>query len=201
MIDSTHDLLQAIQFVASKGWCPATGGNFSLRDNNETMLISASGKDKAKMGIDDFVSCDLAGIQIAGVGKPSAEAVLHGMLYQLSDEIGCVLHTHSVYVTALSLYKHNYNAIVFQGYEMQKTVNGFDTHEDSLSLLIEENDQNMCHLAERVKEHWHEIQPAHGVIVRGHGLYSWGKTVAEAQRHMEGLEFLVECEFAKARLP
>jgi methylthioribulose-1-phosphate dehydratase len=32
----------------------------------------------------------------------------------------------------------------------------------------------------------------HGVLLRGHGLYTWGQDLREAKRHLEILEFLVE---------
>jgi methylthioribulose-1-phosphate dehydratase len=32
-----------------------------------------------------------------------------------------------------------------------------------------------------------------GFLVRGHGLYAWGETLAAAKRHVEGLEFLLSC--------
>jgi methylthioribulose-1-phosphate dehydratase len=33
---------------------------------------------------------------------------------------------------------------------------------------------------------------AHGLLLRGHGLYTWGRDVPEARRHVEVLEFLFE---------
>ena len=33
---------------------------------------------------------------------------------------------------------------------------------------------------------------AHGFLLRGHGLYTWGATIADAERHVEILEFLLE---------
>ena len=35
---------------------------------------------------------------------------------------------------------------------------------------------------------------AHALLLRGHGLYSWGCDLDEAQRHVEVLEFLLEVE-------
>ena len=32
----------------------------------------------------------------------------------------------------------------------------------------------------------------HGFLIRRHGLYTWGKDLAEAARHVEILEFLLE---------
>uniref|UniRef100_E6PXG7 Putative aldolase class 2 protein aq_1979 n=1 Tax=mine drainage metagenome TaxID=410659 RepID=E6PXG7_9ZZZZ len=32
------------------------------------------------------------------------------------------------------------------------------------------------------------------MLLRGHGLYAWGKSIAEVWRHLEALEFLFETE-------
>ena len=33
---------------------------------------------------------------------------------------------------------------------------------------------------------------AHGFLLRRHGLYTWGEDVAQAKRHLEIVEFLLE---------
>jgi methylthioribulose-1-phosphate dehydratase len=33
---------------------------------------------------------------------------------------------------------------------------------------------------------------AHGFLIRSHGLYTWGRDLAEANRQLEILEFLLE---------
>lgn len=194
-----EELVKTCQFVSNKGFSPATAGNFSARIDNEKMVMSASGKDKSTLCKYDFVVCDFQANMLSGDGKPSAEAALHGMIYQLSSQTNCVLHTHSVPVTVFSMLKSNANKISFHGYEMQKTIEGHLSHEETMDLYIFDNDQDIPRLAEQVKAIWDEVKKANGLIVRGHGLYSWGKTVFDAKRHMEGLEFLVECEFTKSR--
>jgi methylthioribulose-1-phosphate dehydratase len=37
-----------------------------------------------------------------------------------------------------------------------------------------------------------ERPDAHAFLIRRHGLYTWGRTLAEAERHVEILEFLFE---------
>ena len=193
-------LLDSCELISQKGFSPATGGNFSVRATQDTMMISASGKDKRKITEHDFVVCDFNANLLSGEGKPSAEAYLHGLIYQLAPTTNCVLHTHSIASTVLSMHKSKEMHFSFQGYEMQKVIAGIISHEDNLDLYIFDNDQNMPRLAQAVKELWPRIHMAHGFVVRGHGLYSWGSSIFEATRHMEGLEFLFQCELAKAQI-
>ena len=47
-------------------------------------------------------------------------------------------------------------------------------------------------LAERVAGALSQHPAAHGFLLRRHGLYTWGKDLAQAKRHVEILEFLLE---------
>src|SRR3990167_7818960 len=110
------ELLTTCAFIAKRQLSPATAGNFSLRQKNNAMLMSVTGIDKSNLTEKDFVLCDFSAKLITGEGKPSAEAALHGMIYQLSIDTLCVLHTHSVPVTVLSMLPETDNKIAFQGY-------------------------------------------------------------------------------------
>ncbi|MCS5711318.1 methylthioribulose 1-phosphate dehydratase [Candidatus Berkiella aquae] len=193
------ELLATCDYIAKRNLCPATGGNFSIRQSGDKMLMSASGKDKANLKASDFVVCNFQAQWLEGEGKPSAEAALHGMIYRLSPQTQCVLHTHSIPVTVLSMLEAHESAIRFHGYEMQKTIAGFHSHEETLNLFVFDNNQHIPTLAIQLMDNWQEAHLASGLIVRGHGLYSWGNSVHEAKRHMEGLEFLVECELTRKR--
>jgi methylthioribulose-1-phosphate dehydratase len=75
---------------------------------------------------------------------------------------------------------------------MLKGLQGVRTHEHTEFLPIVENSQDMPVLAEFVGRILNEHKSAHGFLVLRHGLYSWGQTLAEAKRHIEILEFLLE---------
>ena len=78
------------------------------------------------------------------------------------------------------------------GYEMLKGLDGVATHEHREWLPILENDQDMMRLASEVRKLLDANPKCHGFLLRRHGLYTWGKTPAEAVRHVEILEFLLE---------
>jgi methylthioribulose-1-phosphate dehydratase len=46
-----------------------------------------------------------------------------------------------------------------------------------------------------------EKPDTYGILLAGHGLYTWGKTLFEARRHLEILEFLLELTYRKLTLP
>jgi methylthioribulose-1-phosphate dehydratase len=189
----SQELILAGQFVAKNGWCPATGGNFSARIDESHCLITQSGKDKSDLSMDDLMVVNFQGEAQNKTLKPSAEVALHTRLYQLDRSIACVLHTHSINSTVLSRQVTDPD-LQIQGYEMQKALAGNTSHESQIQIKIFDNDQNMLRLADNLANAWLQgeiTQP--GVLVRGHGLYAWGTTIAETQRHIAGIEFLLAC--------
>ncbi|MEE4411178.1 MULTISPECIES: methylthioribulose 1-phosphate dehydratase [unclassified Serratia (in: enterobacteria)] len=192
-------LLAACHWIGEKGWCPATGGNMSLRLDDQRCLVTESGKDKGSLTEADFLLVETATNHVPSGRTPSAETGLHTLIYRLYPQIGAVLHTHSVNATVLSRVERS-DGLVLQGYEMQKSLGGQSSHLDSVIIPIFDNDQDIPRLAARVAAYAEVTPLQYGFLVRGHGLYCWGRQVAEARRHLEGLEFLFQCELQRRLL-
>jgi methylthioribulose-1-phosphate dehydratase len=181
-----------------RGWSLGTSSNYSMVVNRQplTLLVTASGMDKGHLGINDFVLVDAAGQPTAaGQPKSSAETLLHCAAAE-HRQAGCILHTHSVWGTLLSDHYRSQSGILIEGFEMLKGLAGITTHEQSFWLPIYENTQDIPELTSRVVAGWlapDAPQPAVGFLIRRHGLYAWGTDFAAARRHIEVLEFLLEC--------
>ncbi len=190
--EKANALCELCRVFGERQWCLATSGNFSLRIDDSHCLITQSGREKSKLSFDDLMICDFDGNAMDQHSKPSSETPLRTSLYNLDPEIGAVLHTHSVASTVLS---RSVNAgLTLTGFEMQKAVVGVTSHDDSITILVFENDQNMTALAERVRQAWANGKfGVPGFLIKGHGWYAWGKELSEAQRHTEGFEFLFDC--------
>lgn len=176
-----------------RGWAFGTSGNFSavVSRNPLVLTITATGLDKGKLSPDDFVQVDASGTVIAGSGRPSAETALHLLLANLR-QAGAVLHTHSVWSIILSDLSANQGGLWIEGYEMLKGLEGITTHNHREWLPIIENDQDMTRLSAVVESNLRRYPGAHGFLLRGHGLYTWGESLGQAKRHLEILEFLLE---------
>ena len=136
--------------------------------------------------------CGLDGVPADKHLKPSAETALHTRLYRLDERIAAVLHTHSVAATVMS--RAAGAELEWSGFEMQKAIAGIGSHDCRIVLPVFENTQDMAELADTVSRRAADGPLAvPGFLVRGHGLYAWGTTLAEAQRHVEGFEFLLAC--------
>src|SRR5262249_14933629 len=121
----------------------------------------------------------------------SAETLVHIEIARLR-QAGAVLHTHSVWSTMLSDLHAEDGGLRIEGYEMLKGLAGVTSHQHAEWIPIIDNDQDMIRLAERVGEILTQFDSAHAFLLRRHGLYTWGDSLADAERHVEILEFLFE---------
>ncbi|MBJ6611102.1 MAG: methylthioribulose 1-phosphate dehydratase [Candidatus Thiothrix moscowensis] len=191
------ELIAAGQFFHARGWVPATSSNFSARLGDAEILITSSGQHKGRLNENGFLRADLQGVSLEEGKRPSAETGLHTLMYQHDSAVGCVLHTHSVNATVLSM---RLDEVVFAGYEVQKAFPGIDTHKGRVVIPVFPNSQDIPALAEEVGRYLDQYPRTVGYLIRGHGLYTWGATVADTQRHIEALEFLFECVYRQMLL-
>ena len=187
------DLAEVGRAFYSRGWVLGTSGNFSavVRREPLRLAITASSVDKGQLTADHILQIDAQGGVLEGGGRPSAETLLHLAVVRLC-EAGAVLHTHSVWSNILSDAYSADGGLSVEGYEMLKGLEGVSTHEHSEWLPIIENSQDMTRLAGSVEATLEQHPRAHGFLLRRHGLYTWGRDIAEAKRHVEILEFLLE---------
>lgn len=176
-----------------RGWVLGTSGNLSAVVEREPLklAITSSGRDKSTLNGDEILLIDDSGGVLRGNGRPSAETLLHLAVVRLRGA-GAVLHTHSVWSNILSDAHAREGGLSMEGYEMLKGLEGVSTHEHREWLPLIENSQDMTLLAGLVEETLKKHPDAHGFLLRRHGLYTWGKDLSEAKRHIEILEFLLE---------
>lgn len=192
--DHTAELSHAGREFYRRGWALGTSGNYSalLSRDPTRVCITASGVDKGGIDETNFLELDGNSEILQGFGKPSAETLLHLNIYRLRSDAGSVMHTHSVWGTLLSDEFFSDGAIKIDGYEMLKGLAGITTHEHIEYVPIIENSQDYVALSHVLENVLKGNPNAHGIYLRRHGLYTWGKDIAEARRHVEIFEFLFE---------
>jgi len=176
-----------------RGWALGTSGNFSAVVSRDPLrlAITASGVDKGRLAPAQVLEIDGEGRAVRGGGRPSAETSLHLAIVRARGA-GAVLHTHSPWSTLLSDVHAGAGGLAIEGYEMLKGLNGVVTHEHREWLPIVENTQDWSAGAAGVEAVLRQRPDAHGLLIRRHGLYTWGRDFDEAVRHLEVLEFLLE---------
>lgn len=195
---AVSEILRAGRRLDSLGLAPATSGNYSMRLADGTLAVTVSGAHKGQLEPHQVMKVSADGIPLEDK-KPSDETLLHVGLYKIFPHIHAILHTHSMPCVVLTRYLKNADVLVLEGYEMLKAYAGVKTHEVSVSLPIFENTQDIADLAKRVDPVLRSAPQTPAYLIRGHGLYGWGKDMKEAERVIEATEVLLSCDL-QARL-
>jgi methylthioribulose-1-phosphate dehydratase len=191
-----HDLAAIGRRFHARGWALGTSGNFSavIASRPFRLAITASSVDKRTMRVAHVLCVDERGTAVGRAGgknTPSAETLLHLEIVRRRGA-GAVLHTHSVWNTMQSEAHAAQGGLEITGYEMLKGLQGVTSHEHRAWIPIVENDQDVARLAGVVGDTLRRHAAVHAVLLRRHGLYTWGATLADAERQVEILEFLFE---------
>jgi methylthioribulose-1-phosphate dehydratase len=193
--DAARAIVETGRWLDSKGWAPATSGNYSCRLDDDSFAITVSGRHKGRLLADDVMRVDNEGTSLDG-RRPSAETALHLSIYAKFPGIGAVLHSHSPTAVALTRAYPALGAWEFSGHEMLKALPGIKTHETQVTVPIVGNSQDMDVI-------WGDVSPKLGTVpaylIRSHGLYGWGTDMAEAERVIEAVEWLIMAELAEAQ--
>lgn len=184
------------RWLDSKGWAPATAGNYSMRLDDGSFAVTVSGQHKGRLTEDDVMRVDRSGQSLDGK-RPSAETALHLHLYGLFPACEAVLHSHSPGAVGMSRAFGFAHSIEFAGHEMAKALPGVTTHDGQVALPIVDNSQDMATVAAAVEPALLAPGAIAAYLIRGHGLYGWGVTMAEAERVIEAIEWMVEAERAE----
>jgi methylthioribulose-1-phosphate dehydratase len=196
--DSFSQIASSLASIARgfylRGWLVGTSGNLSAVVNREPLRLamSPSGVDKGELLTEQILMIDEdARVLSEHAAKPSDECPLH---LRIVKEVGAgaVVHTHSIWNTILSDLYSAEGGIAIEGYEMLKGLQGVSTHQHREWLPIIENSQDMLALADSIGDTLRKHKDAHGLLLRRHGLYSWGNDLPQAKRHVEIFEFLLE---------
>lgn len=198
------ELCESGQDFHRRGWSLGTSSNFSAVASRDPLilLMTGSGYDKGRLEPGHFTLVGGDGNTLdPALPRPSAEALLHTALARAAGA-GSVLHTHSVAATVLSEAVVARAELVIEGYEMLKGLAGITTHDTRVALQVFANTQDIAALSRTVE---HRLtRPAnplrHGFLMAGHGLYTWGESIAAARRHLEVLEFLMQVILQKQTL-
>lgn len=174
-------VFQANLALPKHGLIKYTWGNVSEIDRDASLfVIKPSGVDYDKMSVNDMVVCDLEGNVVEGDLNPSSDTPTHAVLYQKFPEIGGIVHTHSTWAT------------IWAQAGLDLPAMG-TTHADTFYgsvpcarfLTQEEIDRGYeAETGHVIVETFNErkIKPLEipGVLLHGHGPFTWGKDADSA---------------------
>lgn len=103
-----EELVRAGTRMCAAGLVIGTWGNLSCRIPGEDMVvISPSGMPYGSLRAADMVVLDLQGNILEGERRPSSEYLMHLEIYKERPDVGAVVHTHSIYCSAVAVARVN----------------------------------------------------------------------------------------------
>ncbi len=157
--------------MVGQGLVSGSSGNTSLRltggSDKGHILITPSSRPYRQLAPEDLVVIDLDGEPVEGDLLPSSEAALHLTLYKARQDIGAIMHTHSLYASVAAVAGMEIPPIVD---EMVIKIGGSVRVAEYAFPSTEE-------LAQRATE---SLGDRNAVLLRNHGLVGVGRTSWEA---------------------
>jgi methylthioribulose-1-phosphate dehydratase len=176
---------------AAMGWMRGTSGNLSVVLDRDPLrlAVTVSGLDKGELTSADVVVVDERGLAVPDQPSPllvpSAEAALHARI-AAGTGADAVVHVHAM---AAVLAGHWFpDGVPLRDLEMLKGI-GRSAHGETVVVPVVPNSQDMDEIAGAFEPQWDGRTPA--FVVARHGMYAWGRDLAQARHHTEIVEFLL----------
>lgn len=96
-------VLSISQEMARKGLVVGSAGNVSMRLGPDLIAITPSRKHYSDLTAEDIQVIDFDGSPVEGELIPSVETMMHVLAYRARPDVGAVVHTHSLYASALAV--------------------------------------------------------------------------------------------------
>jgi L-ribulose-5-phosphate 4-epimerase len=189
-----QEVLEANLDLVQQNLVLFTWGNVSARDpETGHIVIKPSGVPYEEMSAREMVVLDLRGKQLEGKLNPSSDAPTHLELYRNFREIGGIVHTHSPWATS---WAQAGKAIPAYGTTHADYFHGAVPCTRALKREEVEGDyeQNTGRVIVDLFREM-DVLSLPGVLVFGHGPFTWGKDAGEALHHAVVLEELAKMAF------
>lgn len=184
-----EEVFQANLELPKHGLIKYTWGNVSAIDRARGLfVIKPSGISYDTMKASDMVVVDLDGRVIEGDLRPSSDTPTHAVLYKNYPEIGAIVHTHSTWATVWAQAGLDipvmgtthadtfYGTIPCARYLTQEEIQR-DYEAETGRVIIETFEQRGL-----------DILAVPGILLKGHGPFTWGKDAKSAVMNSVVLE-------------
>jgi len=186
LVHPRAELTDTLERIYAYKMTTTSGGNLSIRDENEEIWITPARVDKGTLRREDIVRICCDG-KIDGLHKPSSEHPFHQAIYKIRPDIRAIVHAHPVALVAFSICRQIPNTHLFPQAAHVCGQIGYAPYELPGSQALGKN------IADTFAKGFN------CVILENHGVVVGGRDLAEAFQRFETLEFTAKT-IIKARM-
>ncbi len=181
------ELAAAYRIFDMLGWTEMIFNHITLRvpGPEPRFLINPFGLHYREVKASNLVLIDLAGNVLRDTGWPVNRAgfVIHSAIHGAVPEAHCVMHTHTTNGVAISCLKEGLSSDNFYG----AMLHGRVAYHDLEGVTVDTAERS------RIVR---DLGDKHVMILRNHGLLSWGHNVAEAYLRLWTLQRACDVQVA-----
>lgn len=180
-----EELIKAANRAYQIGLQTGNGGNLSCRvQGADTLLIKGSGVSFGECTRDNFVTVNYRGEVVEEGGTPSRELFTHLCIYQLRPDVGAIFHSHSPWSTAYA--EDSKEIPLMTGHSKAKL---------GPIPVISEGGQASKDFIDEVKELLMKNPGLGAFVQKGHGIFSLGTDITQAEHNAELVEETAQIAF------
>jgi methylthioribulose-1-phosphate dehydratase len=174
------------------GWMVGTAGNLSARMPDGSFWITASGRNKGQLNMDDFIRIAPNGTvleQPSPDARPSAETSIHQAIYSLFPNAQACYHVHSIEANLVSSFTDG-DALPLPPLEMLKGVGVWEEN-PKVAIPVFANHLEVPRIASDIYERFKATPPPVSVLlIRNHGVTVWASSLEGARNYLEIAEYI-----------
>lgn len=189
--DPRWQLIAAAHHFYQQGWMVGTSGNLSCQLSDGSLWITASGRSKGALTVDDFIHLDATGriLNPETRWQPSAETAIHQIIYSLFPEARACYHIHSVEANLVT-HLVTGDTLPLPPLEMLKGLGIRDEHPQCV-VPVFPNYQQVSKIAAEIGDRFRHTPPqVPALLIRNHGLTIWAASLEAAHNSVELMDYI-----------
>ncbi|AKG20783.1 methylthioribulose 1-phosphate dehydratase [Calothrix sp. 336/3] len=189
--DERIELITAARLFYQRGWMVGTAGNLSLRLEDGSFWITASGKAKGELTTRDFVRvyADSTVEAFDSDLKPSAETSIHQTIYTLFPQARACYHVHSIEANLVSMFAQE-DILHLPPLEMLKGLGVWEEN-PQCHMAVFNNYLDVPKIASEIEARFRNHLPQiPALLIRNHGVTVWASSPAVALNYIELVEYV-----------
>ncbi len=176
MLHPRDQLVAIMDRIYRNGMTTLSGGNLSIRDDDDSIWITPAGVDKGKLTPQDII-CVMPDGAVVGPHLPSSELPFHRAIFARRPDLRAIVHAHAPALVSFSIARQTPNTSIIPQAQRVCGMVGYAPYALPASEALGESIANTFADGYNV------------VLLENHGIATGGLSLLDAYHRLETLDF------------